>query len=242
MHMKLDYDRLNYEAIKLRRRFEINEYAPIDLDSILVVKNEITYLSFPMSDNMCAICVKDEKNKVIAINSIHTIGRQRFSLAHEFYHLYIQDNFKFSICTTEKRPIEEKKADAFASYFLLPRNTLLWFIENELETNLSNLHSKISLENIIKIEQYFKISHTALLVRLKLEKIISETQYATFIDSNIKTKALSFGYDNALYLPSQNENYSTGRYIKLLETLKKNSIINFREYEEYLLDIGRALN
>ena len=230
-----NFDTLNYHAVKLRNKFGINEFSPIDFNSILLSQEEITFLSFPMTDNLCGICVKDINNKVIAVNSSRSLGRQRFSLAHELYHLYIQEEFEFSVCTNDIRNPEEKKANEFARYFLIPQNTLYWFFEKYLKLDLNKID--INLSHIIKIEQYYQISHSAILYRLKDEGLINQIQFDDYKNDIIKT-ALSLGYDADLYR-STDKIVANGKYIKLVEKLLCDDKITNREYEEFLTDVGR---
>ena len=41
-----------------------------------------------MSENISGLCIKEGKNKIIAINSNSSKGRQRFTIAHELCHYY----------------------------------------------------------------------------------------------------------------------------------------------------------
>lgn len=233
------YEALNIEAINLRISFGIGEYSAIDFESLLFSKEEMTYLSFPMPDNINAICVKDSSNKVIAINSKDTLGKQRYSLAHELYHLYVQKDFLFSVCTDDnKKPIEEVKADAFATYFMLPKSALYWFIKQTLNMDISKGKIHFNFDQIIKIEQYYKISHAAMLNRLKIEKMITQQEYIQYQDGVIK-RALNLGYDDSLYIPPANEYKAKGKYIHYAKKLLELGLINDREFEDYMVDVGR---
>lgn len=191
-----------------------------------------------MGDKVCAICAKDDSNKVIAVNSSHTLGRQRYSLAHEIYHLYVQNDFSFSICIeNDNKPEVEKLADIFASHFLMPQKAMFWFIEKKLNYRLEEIHKLINLEDIIKLEQYFKISHSSTLWRLRNEKIITEEQFESFKDGVIRVaKALGFSPD--LYMVPNQESKANGKYVRLAEKLHDLSIISDRDYDEYLVDVG----
>jgi Zn-dependent peptidase ImmA (M78 family) len=232
------FDDIDYQAVKQRGEFRVGEYAPIDFDSILLLQNDITLLSLPMGDKVCAICAKDDYNKVIAVNSKHTLGRQRYSLAHEIYHLYVQRDFSFSICIeNDKKPKIEKQADLFASHFLMPRKAMFWFFEKMLNYSLEEIDKLINLEDVIRLEQYYKISHTALLWRLRNERIINESQFNDFKDDVMRiAKALGFSPD--LYLAPNRDSKANGKYVRLAEKLHDLSIISDRDYTEYLVDVG----
>ena len=91
---------------------------------------------------MSGICIRDGKNKIIGVNSTSTYGRQRFTIAHELYHLYFHEDFESVVCFIDlemnKSP-EEKEADVFASYFLAPYEALSYFISNKLQKENKSL-------------------------------------------------------------------------------------------------------
>jgi Zn-dependent peptidase ImmA (M78 family) len=232
------FENIDYEAVKQRNEFGVGEYTPIEFDSILLSQRDMTLLSFPMEDRVCAVCAKDDANKVIAVNSKHTLGRQRYSLAHEIYHLYVQRDFTFSICLeSDKKPETEKLADAFASHFLMPREAMFWFLEKKLYYRLEEIDKLINLEDVIRLEQYYKISHAALLWRLLNERVISQEQVNSFKDDVMRiAKAIGFGND--LYRVPEQQNKANGKYVSMAEKLHDLSIVSDREYDEYLVDVG----
>lgn len=75
-----------------------------------------------MGDHISGMCIKNDGNPVIAINSAMSVGRQRFSMAHELYHLYYDENKQSTVCAIKigTGNDTEKAADQFASYFLMP--------------------------------------------------------------------------------------------------------------------------
>lgn len=234
----MSYDAVKYEAVELRSIFSIDEYTPIDIDNIVSSQKDITFLSFPMSDNICGISKKDSNNKIIAINSNHNLGRQRFTFAHELYHLFFQKDFSFSVCVSKTKPTIEKYADVFASYFLMPQNALYKYLKDNLLKEFNEeCKLDITFKNVVQIEQYFQISHLALLTRLKGEKIITESQKEEYQDG-ITSYAKSLGYDDKLYKKPQKTNCTTGKYLNIVEKLYNSGIINDRDREEYLLDVG----
>ena len=82
----------------------------------------MTLVLFPLNNNISGYCFDNGIIKVIAINSCMSYGRQRFSLAHEFYHLFFDSSNKLSISDKElySKDEIEKNANQFASYFLAP--------------------------------------------------------------------------------------------------------------------------
>ena len=111
------------EAGKLRARFFLSDRLPIDVQSLLIDQGILTVYT-PMSENFSGMCLKyDESTNFILINSNMVMGRQNFTVAHELYHLFVQDPkyAKVHACdiSNPNSPIE-RRANSFASYFLLP--------------------------------------------------------------------------------------------------------------------------
>ena len=63
---------------------------------------------------------------------------------------------------------------------------------------------KLSIEEIIRLEQYFGISHQAMLIRLIEENEISSVDAAS-MQSGIINMATKLGFDVSLYKPSPEE-------------------------------------
>lgn len=231
---------INSEAISLRRDFGIDIYSPIDIFSIINNSEDLTLVFYPMSERISGICIRTGKNKIIGINSTTTYGRQRFTMAHELYHLFFHENFKSIVCSKDleknKDPME-KEADMFASYFLAPYESLKDYIKNKLGKQKNTLE----VSDIVRIEQYYGLSRQATLWRLINDGYLSREKADT-MKTGIISSALKFGFDEKLYLPAPEEKqYTTlGKYIKLAEELKEKKLISNGKYEELLLESFRG--
>lgn len=227
---------INSEAISLRKYFGIDMYSPIDIFSIIDSNEDLTVVFYPMSERVSGICIRDGKNKIIGINSTTTYGRQRFTMAHELYHLFFHENFKSIVCSKDleknKNP-QEKEADIFASYFLAPYESLNNYIKSKLKKQKNTLEVK----DVVRIEQHCGLSRQATLWRLINDGYLSREKADT-MKTGIILSALSLGFDNKLYLPAPKEKqYTTlGKYIKLTGELKEKGLISNGKYEELLLN------
>ena len=231
---------LNSEAVNLRKQFGEDSNSPIDIFSLIHNNDDLTIVFYPMSRRLSGICIRDGKNKIIGVNSNSTYGRQRFTLAHELYHLFFHEDFNSIVCFTDlemNKDQKEKEADMFASYFLAPYEALSYFIKNKLEKEKQELN----IEDVVKIEQNFGISRQAMLWRLindgYLTKAVADTMKTGIISS-----ARRLGYDDELYTPTpEDKQYATfGKYIKLAEQLKDKDAISQGKYEEILLNGFRS--
>ena len=124
-------NQLNTEAIRLREKWGLNPYGSIDITSVVLSKfPNLTILYIPFSKNTSGMCIKDENVEIIGINSTMTKGRQRFTLAHELYHLLIEENTgKPIICNNPYRDDSEREADKFASFLLMSEEGLEQYCE-----------------------------------------------------------------------------------------------------------------
>ena len=90
------------------------------------------------------------------------------------------------------------------------------------------------MNSIINCEQYFQISHEALLYRLKSIDDITFEEYNMF-KPNIKNNAQLNGYDSSLYEPYIGKNYTIGNYVRLVEEVYRKDLISNGKREEYLI-------
>lgn len=232
------YD-LYIKALSLRKELEQDSSSPIDIFSLINTIPKLTLVFYPMGKNLSGICIKNNGYPLIAINSSMSYGRQRFSLAHELYHLYFDKTKQTTICAIKIDPSNkiEKAADQFASFFLIPPIAL----KEALKKIKSSSSNSIELKDIVQLEQHFGVSRHALLYRLLDEKKITAKQFEQFRQGVIYS-ALSLGYDDALYKPlaSDRQHKTYGCYIQKAEELLNKDFISTGKYEQLLLSAFRA--
>jgi Zn-dependent peptidase ImmA (M78 family) len=180
----------------------------------------------------------EDIHRFLLINSNQTLGRQHFTICHELYHLFIQENFTFKACLTEsfeKKDKEEYNADTFAAYFLMPHDGII----NQIPWEETEKKDSVSLETILKLEQYFSCSRTALLFRLIDMDIISKI-YAEKFKGSPKRDAIDYGVDIKLYEKGSEDRY-LGDYGILAKELYDAEMISESHYYELMLDFGVKL-
>ncbi|MGL6299106.1 MAG: ImmA/IrrE family metallo-endopeptidase [Methanobacteriaceae archaeon] len=234
--MLKDYE-INEAAEKLRRKWGIDNYAPIDIFSLVIEKMpNLTLILIPLSEGISGCCSKVNNDQVILINSNHSKGRQNFTLAHELYHLIYEDNEGWFICSDDNRNKidSEEKANNFASFFLMP----ICAFDDYMEKNDI---VKWGLEDIIYCEQFFQISNTAMLYRLRIEGLITYEEFNLYKD-NIKREATKLGFGTELYEASMESKkyFSFGNYIRLVEKAFEDDKISLGKKEELLTDVFRS--
>ena len=218
---------LNKLAIEFRSEIGLNQESPLDFFPVITNKlKNLTIVFLEMDEKISGACFKVDSQQIMFINSKHPKGRQVFTAAHELYHLFYEDAV-FTICNLNSNDEIEKNANQFASFLLMPINALYSYKkENNIE--------KWNLNSIIDCEQYFQISHEALLYRLKNGSDITFEEFNKF-KPNIKNNAQYCGYDSSLYEPYIDKNYTIGNYVRLVEEVYRKDLISNGKREEYLI-------
>ena len=228
---------LEKKANEFRKKLGVGNEATIRLKSILSQLNIITIFK-PLGDGFSGMAIKiDEKNDVplrfILVNSNHPIGKQHFTICHEIYHLFIQENFTARSCVTGKFNTQDKEefnADWFAAFLLLPEMGIKALIpDDEFGKN------KITIQTILKIEHFFGCSRAALLYRLSKLKLISQELYNVY-KVNVKQSARDNGYLTDLY-ESGNHQEFIGDYGALARELFDDGELSESQYLSLLFDL-----
>ncbi len=157
-------------------------------------------------------------------------------MAHELYHVLYEENMKRVICDMSMsgdKSQSEKEADQFASYLLMPYGAL---IEYEYDKE------KWTLEKVIDAEQFFQVSHQAMLHRLVCDNLLGQGVADEYKMIKVSSMAARLGYGKELYLPTdKNKQYfTTGEYIRKVERMAEKDLISEGKREELLLDAYRA--
>nr|WP_155457629.1 hypothetical protein [Streptococcus pneumoniae] len=115
------------------------------------------------------------------------------------YHLYYDEVKKSSVSLIliGEGDETERKADQFASYFLIFPSSLYRMVE-EIRENANRTH--LEVEDIIKLGQFYGISHKVMLYRLRNDGYLDAEEIKNMDISVIET-ASRLGYDTSLYRP-----------------------------------------
>lgn len=220
-------------AVNLRKEFGEDSMSPIDIFSLAKTMLELTTVLYPLGKNISGMCIKGNGTNLIAINSGMSLGRQRFSMAHEFFHLKYDAEGTKNVCSIviDGGDEKEREADMFASHFLLPSAALY---------NVLKECPSVSFENVVWLEQHFGLSRQAILYRLKNEGKIDSKLYNK-MQVDVQYSASKLGYDIDLYKPTPEDKNmkTTGQYIRMADRLYSAEIISKGKYEELLLDAFR---
>jgi len=163
-------------AEKVRDLFKLNDKEPIfNIFSILTAKADVKiYLKNAQTKTFFGFSVNgNDGGPAIFINTYESISleRQIFTAAHEFGHLLMhKKSYKNNReIEDEKDKKEEKEANAFAGYFLMPYDAFI----SEWNNN-SGLHW---FDNILITKRHFRVSYGTIIRRLNDMKIVNDPSY-----------------------------------------------------------------
>lgn len=153
------------ETIKVAENYRekiIGKNEPITETFKLIEKLGFTLIRFPSkTDSLSGFHIKKGDMNFIYINTNHTLGRQFFSVWHEVYHAEIEGCQSITYLDQISNNESECKAECFAGIILMPENLVRSFIEKK-DLRVEN----IGYEDIIRLQNYFRVSYTAIVKRL----------------------------------------------------------------------------
>lgn len=229
--------KLKTNAAELRRKAGYNNAEPVNF-MILLKQLDIITLFRPLSADFSGLSYKEDDCMFMLVNCSHSLGRQNFTIGHELYHLYFDKGFVPHKCNTGLFPLKnanERMADVFASYLILPEEGILQYIPEEELTK-----DAIKLPTLLKIEQTYCSSRQALLHQLLKMELIGK-EFIEHYSVNVKSGARQFGYPLELY-NSTTGNALVGAYGLLANNLLEQSKISEGHFRELMMAIGVDVN
>jgi Zn-dependent peptidase ImmA (M78 family) len=227
---------IDEKANKFRREKGYGATDPINLISFLF-KNNVVTLFKPLSGTLSGMAIKAPEDLLfIMINDNHSLGKQHFTIGHEIYHLFIQENFTSQRCITglfsKQSEPEEVKADLFSACFLLPSLGVIELIPHE-ERKKINL---ISADTILRIQRNYSVSFTAVIYRL-IELDFIDNTYFDLYNTGKAALANRLGYGIDLFKPG-NKGRVVGDYAAIANDLFTTNKIS----ESYYLELMNTID
>lgn len=153
----------NARKILSSSKFNIKEDEPIrDICGLLEKAGIKIFTKEFNSDSFFGLSLKEEDcGPAITVNSWDRISVERriFSVAHELGHLLMHFNSEtYNVDETDENETEEKEADQFAGYFLMPEKTFIREWKNNTGLDF--------VERVFKLKGLFNVSYQVILYRL----------------------------------------------------------------------------
>lgn len=223
------------------------KFARKGLSDIFDILSEAAFLiRKPLdTDELSGFSTYFEEQFIVYLNSNFTLGHERYTGAHELYHLiYNADILKKEkiLLDDEKHKEEDAKADVFASEFLMPEDYV-----KEVFYKIVNVDKNSILpRHIIRMHNYFKVSYKAMLKRLIQLNLCSIDKYEELVDicslentELLQSLTIREGYSIDLITPSK-ETYVSKEYIEFIKTNYERGNISYKNMKNSLEFIGLA--
>lgn len=158
------YEEVYPVALKFRRSFVRDD--EVIKDTFKTIEQlGFLLMRFPAIDgntSLSGFTIYKNPYHCIYINTRQNLGRQYTSAWHECYHIYTGEGSGMSYVKDIKQDPIEYKADVFAGLILMPDKLVKTYIEK----NSINL-KYLSYEDIIRMQNYFRVGYSAMLTRIR---------------------------------------------------------------------------
>lgn len=239
-------------AINFRDKHGLGNYCGkqlLEIINLLQVteKNKIKLIRAPFANENLSGFIAFKKNTfIIVTNTNHKLGSERFTIAHEIYHLIanrpsIKKNLLIegfnsdNETSNNEENLNENMANAFAAELLMPEAD----IKEQVKTLTENMTKSIDESTIVHLQQKYGVSYVAITKRLNEIEIIDDKTQKTLEAFESDPAALekltkNLGYSNDLNIPSK-EMYLNP---KDLEDIK----VNYEKGQTSYDDLVRIFN
>ncbi|MEZ0536618.1 ImmA/IrrE family metallo-endopeptidase [Caldicellulosiruptoraceae bacterium PP1] len=194
-------------------------------------------------DELSGFSTYFEGQFIIYLNSNFTLGHERYTGAHELYHLiYDADILKKEkiFIDNTKHKEEDTKPDVFASEFLMPEDYV-----KEVFYKIVNVDKDSVLpRHIIRMHNFFKVSYKAMLKRLIQLDLCSPDKYEELLEicslenaEQLQALTRREGYSIDLITPSR-VTYVPKEYIEFIKTNYERGNISYKNMKYCFEFIG----
>ena len=188
-----------------------------------------------------------ENRFVVYLNSNFTLGHERYTGAHELYHImYNKDILKKEKVYIDKDKYEEEdiKADIFAAEFLMPED----YVKKVFYKNINVVKNSVEAKDVVIMHNFFKVSYKAMLKRLIQLNLCSSKRYSKLLEiaslenkDQLQTLTKEQGFSIDLIVPSK-ANYIPMEYLAYTKANYESGKIDQEEYEKALEFVGGGIN
>lgn len=218
------------------------KYSKKGLADIFDILSEVSFfIRKPINHELSGFTTYYRNHYIVFINTNFTLGHERFTGAHELYHvLYNLDIIKKEkvIFPEEHHKDEDKKADTFAAEFLMPEDYVKELFYKLINKNPGELKPR----HIVILQHRFKVSYKAMLKRLvnlglctKYDELLkySNLEYADKLQGLTKRE----GYKIDLILPSRVTKIPD-EYVEFVKSNYENDLISYKNMKTIFEFIG----
>lgn len=224
-----------FRANEVRKALGLSAFESIDIIKVLRENEDVNFILKPFESRISGMFLRLGTTKVIVLNTARTLGHQRFTAAHEYYHLCFDTGMMGGLCIAgrSKQTItSEAEADLFAANLLMPAEGIAHSIYKRTRGV-----RKITIDDVVNLEQKFGVSRAAMLIRLKKLGYLTEKQLSEMKEYPVIQTARILGYELDLYQPT-NRDAVLSSYAEKAKIALESGYISEGRYRQLLLEAG----
>ena len=252
------------ERIADEERLRLNVgHGPLPEISGLIKSQGIWASGIDLPDHMSGLFLRHPSiGMAILVNASHPRGRKRFSFAHEYAHALFDRDRTISVSSADNSTDQvEKRANAFAAAFLLPRNgvgEVLQRLDKGFQGRLGNLiydaardgsveaesrsspnARRITYKDVATLAERFGVSYQAAVYRLRSLRHVSKAE----CDDLLEREELGREYLRVLGLREEHDEAAraTTRQIRNRELRSEVTSLALEAYRREEISRGRLL-
>ena len=201
------------EAINFRDKHELGNYCAKQLleiiDLLKVTEGvPIQIIRTPIdNEDLSGFIGFRHDTFIIVTNTNHKLGSERFTIAHEIYHLIknrmsIKKGSVIEEMIWNENSTNEIMANAFAAELLMPKEDIIKHVKLITE----NMTKEVEPGTIVQLQQKYGVSYIAITKRLNEVEIIDkkmQSKLEEFDSESLEKLTKNLGYTNDLNIPSK---------------------------------------
>lgn len=176
-------------AVAERKRLGLGSEPIVDIRALVEQQGALVYATPIPNGSLSGCFALIGEDSWIMVNSAYSVGRQRFTIAHEYCHSLVHRELGFVVCTAEKPP-HERFADAFAAVFLMPPESAEMYFASDIVASKG-----IAAERVIEYCYAYGVGYLAAVYRLHNLRLLNAAQRDALLEVQPTRRASSMGYD-----------------------------------------------
>lgn len=173
-------------AHKVRELWSLeDDPMPNNFESLVEDLSGLSIALEPLGEQVAGLYACINKTAIALIDSSVPSGRQRFTVAHELCHFLLKDTDRLIVDERlTGRSNAERRANAFAAHFLMPRESVSRYLRNR----------EPSEEVITELVYTFGVSLQAMLWHLFNLNLLARGRMQRIQEVGLKSLSIRFGY------------------------------------------------
>ncbi len=220
----------------------------VDIFDMLSEEAMLIFMTLETEKSFSGLSYMVNGNCIVFINSSYTLGHQKFTGAHELYHILFNKDIlkkeKLLVGSSgrEEQEEEDQKANLFAAELLMPEDRVKKLFHKLVKVT----SDKVIERHVVLMHNTLQVSYKAMLKRLIELGLCAEnlyTQLSVICEKDMAEKLQELtrfeGFKTDLILPTNNVSIPR-EYVEAVKMNYENRVISYTKLEETLSLINKT--